>query len=97
MADVKAIEVPTYINRAGEQMQTEISRRQVAPVNLIQAAKQIRGLVGDLWTPECMAALKSLIQMARFHKTLSLKLQKVSKLQPKTKITSGWRVIHERT
>ncbi|WP_119689406.1 MULTISPECIES: DDE-type integrase/transposase/recombinase [Acinetobacter calcoaceticus/baumannii complex] len=58
MADVKAIEVPTYINRAGEQMQTEISRRQVAPVNLIQAAKQIRGLVGDLWTPECMAALK---------------------------------------
>jgi transposase InsO family protein len=58
MADVKAVEVPTYINRAGEQMQTEISRRQVAPVNLIQAAKQIRGLVGDLWTPECMAALK---------------------------------------
>lgn len=58
MADVKAVEVPTYINRAGEQMQTETSRRQVAPVNLIQAAKQIRGLVGDLWTPECMAALK---------------------------------------
>ncbi|WP_396234757.1 transposase [Acinetobacter baumannii] len=58
MADVKAVEVPTYINRAGEQMHTEISRRQVAPVNLIQAAKQIRGLVGDLWTPECMAALK---------------------------------------
>ncbi|MUT41085.1 transposase [Acinetobacter baumannii] len=58
MADVTAVEVPTYINRAGEQMQTEISRRQVAPVNLIQAAKQIRGLVGDLWTPECMAALK---------------------------------------
>lgn len=58
MADVTAVEVPTYINRAGEQMHTEISRRQVAPVNLIQAAKQIRGLIGDLWTPECMAALK---------------------------------------
>ncbi|HCA5292482.1 TPA: transposase family protein [Acinetobacter baumannii] len=57
-AHITKHEVPEYLPRAGEQMQTEISRRQVAPVNLIQAAKQIRGLVGDLWTPECMAALK---------------------------------------
>lgn len=78
-------------------MQTEISRRQVAPVNLIQAAKQIRGLVGDLWTPECMSALKNLSLTERFRKTLFPKLQRASKLQPKTEITSGWRVIHERT
>ncbi|ADX03001.1 integrase catalytic domain-containing protein [Acinetobacter baumannii] len=58
MADVNAVEVPTYIKRAGEQITTPQQQRQVAPVNLIQAAKQIRGLVGDLWTPECMAALK---------------------------------------
>lgn len=59
MADVQSVDIPTYINRAGEQMQTEISRRQVAPVNLIQAAKQIRGLVGDLWNADIhMTALK---------------------------------------
>lgn len=58
MADVDATEVPTYINRAGEQMTTQQQRRQVAPVNLIQAAKQIRGMVGELWTPEHYKALQ---------------------------------------
>lgn len=59
MADVDATEVPTYINRAGEQMTTQQQRRQVAPLNLIQAAKAIRGHVGDLWTPEWMSKLKT--------------------------------------
>ncbi|WP_151789995.1 DDE-type integrase/transposase/recombinase [Acinetobacter junii] len=58
MADVDGTEVPTYINRAGEQMTTQQQRRQVAPVNLIQAAKQIRGMVGELWTPEHYKALQ---------------------------------------
>lgn len=58
MADVDATEVPTYISRAGEQLTTPQQRRQVAPVNLIQAAKQIRGMVGDLWTPEHYKALQ---------------------------------------
>lgn len=58
MADVDATEVPTYINRAGEQMTTQHQRRQVAPVNLIQAAKQIRGMVGELWIPEHYKALQ---------------------------------------
>lgn len=58
MADVKAVEVPTYITRAGEQMTTPQQRRQVAPVNLIQAAKQIRGMVGELWSTEHFKALQ---------------------------------------
>jgi len=62
MADVKAVDVPTYLNRAGEQMTTPQQRRQVAPMNLIQAAKTIRGLVGDLWTTEQMQALKRSFQ-----------------------------------
>lgn len=58
MADIQTTDVPTYIKRAGEQMATPQQRRQVAPLNLIQAAKTIRGLVGDLWTAEHMQALK---------------------------------------
>ncbi|TCM61893.1 integrase-like protein [Acinetobacter calcoaceticus] len=58
LADVNATTVPTYLNRAGEQMTTTSQRRQVAPVNYIQAAKQIRGVVGDLWTADHFAALK---------------------------------------
>lgn len=50
--------LPDYLPRAGEQMTTPQQRRQVAPVNLIQAAKQIRGMVGDLWTPEHYKALQ---------------------------------------
>lgn len=58
LADVNVTTVPTYLNRAGEQMTTTSQRRQVAPVNYIQAAKQIRGVVGDLWTADHFAALK---------------------------------------
>ncbi|ENW79750.1 hypothetical protein F909_02853 [Acinetobacter sp. ANC 3929] len=59
MADVRATEVPNYITRAGEQITTPEQRRQTAPINLIQAAKQIRGLVGDLWNADIhMTALK---------------------------------------
>lgn len=58
MADIQSATVPTYINRAGEQMTTPQQRRQVAPVNLIQAAKQIRGMVGELWSTEHFKALQ---------------------------------------
>ncbi|MCU4601884.1 transposase [Acinetobacter ursingii] len=58
MADVKAVEVPTYITRAGEQMTTPQQRRQAAPVTIFEAAKEIRGLVGDLWTPDHYKALQ---------------------------------------
>ncbi|ENX58180.1 MULTISPECIES: integrase catalytic domain-containing protein [Acinetobacter] len=58
MADVNQTVVPDYLPRAGEQMTTPDQRRQVAPVNLIQAAKQIRGVVGDLWTHDHYKALQ---------------------------------------
>lgn len=59
MADVQATEVPTYIQRAGEQMATPTQRRQVAPLNYIQAAKAIKGFVGDAWTADHMHMLKT--------------------------------------
>ena len=59
MADVKAVEVPTYITRAGEQMTTQQQRRQAAPVSIFEAAKEIRGLVGDLWTTDHYKALQT--------------------------------------
>lgn len=59
MADIQSTEVPTYINRAGEQIQTAQQKRQLAPLNYIQAAKTIKGFVGDLWTAEYMQMLKT--------------------------------------
>lgn len=59
MADVQATEVPTYIQRAGEQMATPTQRRQVTPLNYIQAAKAIKGFVGDAWTADHMHMLKT--------------------------------------
>lgn len=59
MADVQKTEVPTYLNRAGEQMTTQSQRRQLAPMNFIQFAKAVKGLVGDAWTPQHMQMLKS--------------------------------------
>ncbi|MFU8924922.1 transposase [Acinetobacter puyangensis] len=58
MADVKAVEVPTYIQRAGEQLTTPNQRRQAAPVSIFEAAKEIRGLVGELWIPEHYKSLQ---------------------------------------
>lgn len=49
MADVQNTEVPAYIPRAGEQMTTANQRREVAPLNWVQAAKAIRGIVGAAW------------------------------------------------
>ena len=59
MADVQRTEVPTYIPRAGEQISTPTKRREVAPLNYIQAAKAIKGFVGDAWTAEHMQMLKN--------------------------------------
>ncbi|MFK7218104.1 DDE-type integrase/transposase/recombinase [Acinetobacter baumannii] len=58
MADVAAVEVPTYIKRAGEQVTTTKQRRESAPISTVEAAKEIRGLIGDLWTTDHYKALK---------------------------------------
>ncbi|HEN9525356.1 TPA: transposase family protein [Acinetobacter baumannii] len=58
MADVAAVEVPTYIKRAGEQVTTTKHRRESAPISTVEAAKEIRGLIGELWTTDHYKALK---------------------------------------
>ena len=40
MADVAAVEVPTYIKRAGEQVTTPKQRRESAPISTVEAAKR---------------------------------------------------------
>lgn len=58
MADLKTDAVPSYLPRAGEQMQTPAQARQFAPLSHIEAAKRLRGLVGELWNATTFAALK---------------------------------------
>lgn len=58
-AHVTKHDIPEYMPKAGEQMTTQQQRRQLAPLNFIQAAKQIKGLVGMLWTAEHMSMLKN--------------------------------------
>lgn len=55
MADVKAVVVPDFLPRAGEQIVTEQRQRDLAPLNHIEAAKQIKSLLtaqglSDVWT-----------------------------------------------
>ena len=56
-ADIKQVQVPDYIPRAGEQMQTIQQKRELTPLNLIEAAREIKGLVGELWTTDNYKAL----------------------------------------
>ena len=58
-AHINKHHINDFIPRAGEQLTTPQQRKQLAPLNLIQAAKAIRGHVGDLWTPEWMSKLKT--------------------------------------
>ncbi|WP_043969707.1 MULTISPECIES: DDE-type integrase/transposase/recombinase [unclassified Acinetobacter] len=58
MADVDAIEVPTYIKRAGEQLTTQNQRRISAPVTIFEAASELRGLLGELYTAETYQLLQ---------------------------------------
>ena len=58
-AHVTKHHVPEYLPKAGEQMTTANQRREVAPLNYIQAAKAIKGFVGDAWTAEYMSMLKT--------------------------------------
>lgn len=55
MADVQQNFIPDYLPRAGEQLITEQTSRQLAPLNHVEAAKQIRALLvshglGHVWT-----------------------------------------------
>lgn len=55
MADVHQTFIPDFLPRSGEQLITEHTRRETAPLNHVEAAKQIKGLLaaqglGDVWT-----------------------------------------------
>lgn len=58
MADVESTEVPTYIQRAGEQITTPQQRRISAPVSIFEAASELRGLLGELYTAETYKLLQ---------------------------------------
>ena len=57
-AHITKHDVPEYLPRAGQQMDIQKQKNQLPPLNYIQAAKQIKGLVGDAWTAEHMGMLK---------------------------------------
>ena len=57
-AHITKHDVPEYLPRAGQQMEIQKQKNQLPPLNYIQAAKQIKGLVGDAWTAEHMGMLK---------------------------------------
>ncbi len=52
-------DVPDYLPRAGQQMDIQTQKNQLPPRNYIQAAREIRGFVGDAWTAEHMQMLKT--------------------------------------
>lgn len=52
MADVNQTIVPDYLPRAGIHLTTPSQRRETAPLNHMQAARAIKGLVDDLWNPK---------------------------------------------
>lgn len=55
MATINAVYIPDHLPRAGEQLVTEQNKRELAPLNHVDAAKQIKGLLeaqgfAELWT-----------------------------------------------
>ena len=58
-AHITKHDVPDYLPRAGQQMEIQKQKNQLPPLNYIQAAKQIKGSVGDAWTAEHMSLLKN--------------------------------------
>lgn len=56
LADTKA--APTYIPRRGTALDVDTARREVAPLSHVEAAKQLRTMVGDKWGPDAMSWLR---------------------------------------
>jgi len=55
MADVR--EAPTYITRRGRDLGLDASRREIAPLSVVEAAKRLRAQLGASWTAESYAWL----------------------------------------
>ncbi|MGE4296963.1 MAG: hypothetical protein AB7E47_02945 [Desulfovibrionaceae bacterium] len=50
MADIR--EAPTYMPRRGRDLGLDASRREIAPLTHVEAAKSLKALLGDAWTAE---------------------------------------------
>ena len=59
IAHITKHDVPDYLPRAGQQMDIQQQKNQLPPRNYIQAAREIRGFVGEAWTAEHMRMLKA--------------------------------------
>lgn len=62
MAEINAVYLPDFLPRSGEQLITEQTRRELAPLNHVEAAKQIKALLSaqgfaELWTAQSYQAL----------------------------------------
>ncbi len=59
MADVEATKVPTYIPKRGEQLDVSkhVATRELKALTHVEAAMQLRGIVGDLWGAELYTEL----------------------------------------
>lgn len=51
-------DAPTYIQRRGTVLGVDATRRELAPLSHIEAAKRLRNMVGDKWGPDAMAWLR---------------------------------------
>lgn len=56
LADLK--EAPTYIGRRGRDLGLDASKRELAPLGHIEAARLLKGSLGEAWGPSQMAWLK---------------------------------------
>lgn len=56
LADTRA--APTYIPRRGTALDVDATRREVAPLSHVEAARRLRAMVGDTWGPDAMAWLR---------------------------------------
>ncbi|NDV21053.1 hypothetical protein GO013_16725, partial [Pseudodesulfovibrio sp. JC047] len=56
MADIKP--APNYLPKRGRDLGLDASRREVAPLPLVEAAMQLKHRLGDLWTGEAYAWLQ---------------------------------------
>ncbi|MDZ4378787.1 MAG: hypothetical protein U0973_11600 [Xanthomonadaceae bacterium] len=52
MADVAATPLPHYLPRRGRELEVAAQAREEAPLNHIDAARQLKTLLGDAWTRE---------------------------------------------
>lgn len=51
-ADVEQTTVPSYIPKRGRDLGIDASRREIAPLNHVDAAKQLKARLGDAWTAD---------------------------------------------